>query len=919
MARKSILLSLCCLILWNLPAQRNKIDSLERLLKQTQDDSLRSYRCLELVALYYTFNQDTALVYAERALEYALQAGSERMELASYANIAAVKSQYGDWEGAIDIYYQALERTIALNLYSGTARILTNLSIMYMYRDQYDKAADMLHEAVPASIASGDTSQLANTYINLCKLHFDQLQNDSSIFYAQAAYDLYLAIGDREGEATSLGNLAANYIDLGQYQKAIETNEKAIKINLEIEDYFSLSNAYSNQGEAYSEIGNYPRATEMVHEGLRYANALGSLVHLEGCYEKLMEIQERAGQLDSALFYTRLFYETKDSLTRELNEEKILEVETEFETQEARAKVVEQELVISRQRNQQKNILLGGGVFLLLLFGLFQFFRYRQNLRRKEAELALQLERSEAEKLRELDRLKSNFFANISHEFRTPLTLILSPLEQFLQGSLRGNQQKYFRIMQRNGQRLLQLVNQLLDLSKLEGGRMQLSVRQGDLVTFVRAIAYSFESLAIRQEVDLEVEVSESLPLAWFDPDKLEKILTNLISNAFKFTTEGGKVKVVLKSLEKGVAELRVEDNGIGISSQQLPFIFDRFYSQQSQENEMGSTGIGLALTKELVNLHRGEIFVESQENRGAVFSFSFPIAENAYEVSEKEFTSQLVMAPASVTPHLDTTTKPSKDSSPPIMIREQKHLVLVVEDNPDVRFYIREQLEGHFELKEAGQGMMGLDIALETIPDLIITDLMMPEMDGMQLCQRLKMDERTSHIPVIMLTAKADREDKLEGLEIGADDYLVKPFDVQELRIRVDNLIRQRKKLRERFRQEGGFFPEEVAVTSVDQAFLKRVIEAVEEGMEEETFSVVELGQEVGMSRSQLHRKLKALTGKSPNEIIRQMRLQRAKKLLEKNAGNASEVAFMVGFSSLAYFSKCFKDEFGASPSKFV
>lgn len=467
-----------------------------------------------------------------------------------------------------------------------------------------------------------------------------------------------------------------------------------------------------------------------------------------------------------------------------------------------------------------------------MLTGLFQYYRNRQRIRRKETELALQLEKAEAEKLRELDQLKSNFFANISHEFRTPLTLILSPLRQMIDGNFKADRQKYYRIMERNGRRLLHLVNQLLDLSRLEGGRMQLAVAKGDLSAFVRAIAFSFESLAIRKQVELAINGADQPCEAWFDPDKMEKILSNLLSNAFKFTPEGGR---------------------------------------------------------------------ESQAGQGAVFAVRFPIGEQQYKAAEKV----LETIPISKISPVISNAAPAAVAIPdikPLISKEEKPMVLVEEDNADVRALIKDQLTANFEVREAGHGKEGLLQATEQIPDLIVTDLMMPEMDGVELCRRLKTDERTSHIPVIMLTAKAEREDRLEGLRTGADDYLVKPFDAEELRVRINNLIEQRRRLRERFGRDAVFKPTEVAVTPVDETFLRQVLETIEANMDEETFSVVELSQAVNMSRSQLHRKLKALTDKSPNQIIREMRLQRARELLEKGAGNASEIAFMVGFNSLAY-----------------
>jgi signal transduction histidine kinase/ligand-binding sensor domain-containing protein/DNA-binding NarL/FixJ family response regulator len=574
-------------------------------------------------------------------------------------------------------------------------------------------------------------------------------------------------------------------------------------------------------------------------------------------------------------------------------------------------------------------------------------------VKRIRAKHHLEMTQLEAKTLRDVDQMKSRFFANISHEFRTPLTLILGPLEKWRTKSPDGELQQDLGMMERNAQRLLRLINQLLDLSKLEAGGMKLQAAPGNIVPFTRGIAQSFQSSGGRRNLTLEVESSENEIEMYFDHDKMEKIFTNLLSNAFKFTPEGGTVTVHIshprpndhtRTSSSSVARpsrpynahtgtvgrgratshishhlsISVADTGIGIPPGELPHIFDRFYQvDSSQVREHEGTGIGLALTKELVELHRGEIHVTSEVGKGTEVILRFPLGKEHLEPGEIVESPVEASRPYGVRVHSPVTEPMAATPGVTQESSSELPLVLIVEDNADVRGYINEYLRSGYRVIEARNGLEGVAEAREQIPDLIISDVMMPKMDGYELCRVLKLDERTSHIPIVLLTAKAGTESKIEGLETGADDYLVKPFDAKELLVRVRNLIELRRKLRERFSASQVLKPGEIAVTSMDDTFLQKVMAVVESHIGDENFSVEHLGKEVGMSRSQVHRKLTALTGQAPSEFIRYMRLHRAKDLLTKKAGTVSEIAYMVGFSGVSYFTKCFQEQFGALPSE--
>ncbi|MBD2701176.1 response regulator [Spirosoma sp. BT702] len=532
--------------------------------------------------------------------------------------------------------------------------------------------------------------------------------------------------------------------------------------------------------------------------------------------------------------------------------------------------------------------------------------------------------RAEAERIKEIDAIKSRFFANISHEFRTPLTLIQGPLKKLEVTTKSGATfptdvvTRQLKTMRRNTDRLLELVNQLLDLSKLDSGAMQLRMVRGDVIQLIKVIAGSFDSMAERKRIHYYVTYPETTMLGYLDRDKLEKIVTNLLSNAFKYTPEGGTVAVRAEIDEKRF-RLSIEDSGPGIAQKELEQIFDRFYRVEAVES-VGS-GIGLALVKELMDLYRGQISVSSEPGRGSRFKISLAIDAASFRPDE-------IMADVALNANRDVASidlydeEESTGVAPTIPSTPNLPVALIVEDNTDLRQFIAESIAGHYVVLEEKSGTEGWESALSSIPDIIISDVMMPvlagpEMNGFQLTEKLKKDERTSHIPVILLTAKAGHQHKLEGLKTGADDYLTKPFDASELLIRMENLIAQRRLLRKKFAGQIVLKPSDITAESTDDRFLQKVMCTIEKHLANEDFNVEKLADSVAMSRSQLHRKLQALVDKSPSDLLRQTRLFRAKELLQKKAGVPSEVAHQVGFSSHTYFSRAFRDEFGMSPSE--
>lgn len=510
-------------------------------------------------------------------------------------------------------------------------------------------------------------------------------------------------------------------------------------------------------------------------------------------------------------------------------------------------------------------------------------------------------------RLRELDSMKTRLFANISHEFRTPLTLIKGPVEKLESSGGNTISTTNIKMIRRNANRLLNLVNQLLDLSKLDSGKLRLDKAEGDVFKCIRAAASSFSSHAASRKMDYRVKIPSRLLWAEFDRDKLEKIVYNLLSNAFKFTTDEGRV-VVDVAYRSERLNIKVSDTGMGIAKEKLPHIFDRFFQvDDSYTRKKAGSGIGLALTKELVDLMGGTIYVESELGEGTSFRVVVPMEE-------------IKSGPTDAIEALEVTSLDSQELLKNKVVNTTLGSnVLVIEDNNDMRHFIREQLEGNYGIIEAVNGKEGLKMAQKQSPDLIVTDLMMPQMDGITLTKKLKTDITTSHIPVIMLTAKAGLENKLEGLETGADEYLTKPFNARELQLRAKNLIESRQQLRERFANNISLEPKEITVTSLDEQFLTGLMQLLEERYADSNFGVPQMQREMAFSKTQLHTKVKALTTHPPGELLRNFRLKRAAQLLSQGAGNISQIAYDTGFNSLSYFTRCFKAYFKKSPTEYL
>lgn len=895
-------------------AQNNTIDSLEAAFFSPTSDSLQWEAARSLSEEWAFIQTDSALHWAQMAHDLAQQMNHPALIAQSLYQLGAATYDKRNHTAAMQYFLEAL----ALFKAEGDERLRmdTELEIGLIYQDmkEYEKAREYLDRFYQYYLQKGEPEAPSIIFaLNQYVVFFEKVGNiDSMLHYSRATLEAAERYQQTKYLANIHNNLASVYLYAGDYDQARYHFSEAERIGFGPNVSGRYYNLYA-LADMFDLLDQPDSSIHYAAKALEIARSFGDVEKESHIHRFLSRVFQEEQDFQKAFSHLDTFMILTDSVITQRYEQDLSELTIKYETQEKEARIVRQELQLQREANRRNMLLLGSLAIFLLLGGLLLYMRNRQRARNREAALKLQYQQAEAKRLRELDQLKSNFFANISHEFRTPLTLLLGPLREMEAGSFQGDQEYYFQNMVGQGERLLNLVNQMLDLSRLESGQMKKREQAIELVQFMRTTASFFESWADRKRICLQVALPDQRMPVKADVDKIEKILNNLLSNALKFTPEDGAVTISLEKMSEHQNEqtvcIQVRDNGPGIPADQLAHIFERFYQASTGEGrgDLGS-GIGLALTKELVEFCEGTIEVDSEPGNGSCFTVILPFAKaNMVETGMLQTTSPTLPADIPSPTAIRGTTK-----------QEGAPLVLIVEDNPDLRTYVRDQLNMHYQLLEAENGRQGLELAKAHLPDLVISDVRMPEMDGLEFSQTLKTDEYTSHIPIILLTALAEQENIRTGLSTGADAYLTKPFDAEELRIRVHHLIDQRRKLREKFAQDLSKGPSTPEVANpADASFLKKVQDIVLKNLDNDVFSIEWLGREVAMSRSQLHRKIKALTDQSPSVFVRTLRLQHAYQLLSQKKGNISEIAHEVGMPNLAHFSRSFKEQFGVSPSQ--
>ncbi|MEM6361660.1 MAG: ATP-binding protein [Bacteroidota bacterium] len=834
-----------------------------KLARSKTIDSLILTNCYTILSntAFYRSEYEKSIEFDQKGLIYNTSNLSKRAK--SLLNIGTTHAILRNEDKAYEYYIKALETSEEAEDIKMTALVHLELGAWYMYDEDYSSAQKYYNLAMANFELVGDKARQAHIHHNLSKIHMALNEYNDAIKKSKLALQIIQEVNSPYSEGHFLYQLGLAYFKTEEYNKAQDNFLKAQILFEEIESgnmkrwiLFRLSECYAAQGD--------------------YQNAFTYL-------QKVKRIDDSTFSIDKTNNIAEI--EEKYQSEQKQKEIELLNAENQIATLEI------------QKQHDFRNYLIVAAFLLVVLIGVI-YNRYQLKTRANA-------------KLTELDHLKTNFFTNISHEFRTPLTLILSPLQKLLKQEDSLKKKEALTIIHRNATILTELTNQLLDLSKLEAGELHLKATKGEFSAFIRVVCASFESLASAQNVEFIKHINNAPEEAYFDEDKVQKILNNLLSNAFKFTSTEGTVSLRIEQ-KNNLLCISVTDTGKGISTADQELIFKRFHQNKDNASSAAGTGVGLTLSKELALLHKGDITVESEPGQGATFTLEFPINKSAYlpkEIVEGESQTYQTMT--------KITSIPADQEAAEQEASEK--IVLIVEDNPDLRNHMTSLLESDFTVKQSIDGKVGIENALKLVPDIIVTDLMMPEVDGIELCNTLKANEKTSHIPIIMLTAKADRDTKLDGLKKGADDFLTKPFDNEELLIRIQNLITQREKLQTKYGQTLRLEPSKITIDSPEEVFIKKALEIVDRNLSNSEFTVEAFQKEIGMSRMQLHRKLKALTNFSASEFIKDIRLQRAADLLATNGINVAEVAYGCGFNSVSYFTKCFTEKYGANPSNYL
>ena len=889
----------------------NRCQNAIQILEEHDDMELISLIYNDLYLLFYhDGDYDSATLAAEKSLDIAKEINYTEMQGRGNQNFGILNSVQGRYPEAVEFFLESEKHYSELEDESALAMLYGNIGVTFEQAGNYAKAFEYTYKELNMARKVGNTSLEATALSTLGAIHSQGGSADSVLYYYEASLELAEHVDYKDLIITNHDNIGAYYTGINDYSNARNYLYSAYELASGSEYQYQKIYITNNLAKNYLAEGLPDSALKYAEMQLDLATDYNFLYDQQLAWSNLSDIYKENEDYQNALEARVNYSEIKDSL---LDRDRIQQLENLREQYESeqREQTIDMLTLEAETATFRRNTYLASGILIsLILLLLYSGQRYKA---RKNRQLL--------EKSKEVAQMKSNFFSNISHEFRTPLTLISGPIESLKSSMEDPDVLKELNIMQKNSDRLLSLINQLLDLSRLESGNLTLSVAKTKLDTLVKGVAMSFQSLAEMKRIQITVDTEKIDSEAWVDRNKLETILINLIGNALKFTPEDGEVHVRL-SERKSTDDLKrcrieVSDSGEGIPEGDLEHIFDRFYRgpEKEQSGSVGS-GIGLALTKELVLLHKGQILVNSSQGKGTRFTVELPISRQHY--SEQEWNLS--------TPG-DSAGKPAITESRPVSgpelelgnsIDDSAPLLLLIEDNEDVMNYLSGILKDSYHILFAPDGEAGVEIALEQIPDLVISDVMMPKMDGYRVAEILKQDEKTSHIPLILLTAKASHDDRIQGLRTHADDYVTKPFRPDELLLRVENLILSRNKMREKFNRKFEIKPEELSEKSMEEAFLLRVVEAIKKHLVDEEFSVDILAHEVGMSRSQLHRKLVALTDLSATEFIRSYRLNLAKDKIKYHTGSISEIAYEVGFNSSSYFSRSFKEKFGVSPSEF-
>ncbi|NAY92172.1 response regulator [Muricauda sp. JGD-17] len=842
-----------------------------------------------------------------------------------YAEMALANAkQTDDWRLISSIYVLLGNRSFHLTNYPEALSYYLKLDSIYTSHNALDKS-------------------LAAAYLNIGMI-YTELRNPEAVEYIKKGIEVNKTLGLIEG--VNYGEVA-----LGTYYDLLHDRKRAIEHLLRAKDYYEeygglniLSNIYRRLGSCYLEVKDYnkaeyyfkkatslPENAREIHYAASNYTHLGELYRLKGeldkaivHFKKSVEFLQKDGNDKSFSIYLlnayRGLYDAykdkndyklaldilekqtalKDSIQKSQNLSMVEELDRKYQNEKQQQEITlltSQTRLAEQKAKNQRNIFIAGISILSLAFmTLFILFRNKQKTNKR---------------LKQLESAKSKFFANISHEFRTPLTLISGPVgHQLSKKDLSPDDKTDLGLIQRNANRLLKLVDQILDLSKIEAGNRKLKVSKGNMELFLKHLVEPFQYQATQKGMVFISQISVPNEV-WFDHDVVEKIVTNLLSNALKYNLNKGRID--FKAIQQGqeVIITAVNEND-ELTEKELPFLFNRFYQNNTIHQGFG---IGLSLIQELVSLSHGTVHAHKPDDATIAFKVTLPVSKDAF--SKADLTVKDGVSASMKTHSEEVFFEANNEEEEP----EESSLpvLLVVDDNTEIRLFIKTLFKKEYQILEAENGEEGANIALKTIPDLIISDVMMPIKDGIYMSNMLKNDERTSHIPIVLLTARSGEENELTGLKTGADAYMVKPFKEEKLRVIIHKLITTRTAIQEKFSKQLFLIPKGIELTKADTKLMYRIQQILDVELTNPEFNAKSFSDQVGLSRMHLHRKLKALTGLTTSEFLRVQRLKLAAKLLQKGHDNISEVGYAVGFNQPTYFATAFKKYFGRPPSEYI
>ncbi|MBI1267852.1 MAG: response regulator [Cryomorphaceae bacterium] len=903
------------------------------LSRKLQIDSTYLEGLNNLGAIYNHRGQfDSVLIVSQHILDIAKSKGDQKSVANAYCNIASAHERTGSLDSAL--YYnnlaynsEGLKRKYSLD---------NNIGRIYFRQNKYPLAVDHFKRSIAGATEAGDLNTEAIVSNNIGNL-FAGIQNYSlAEHYYSRSLALKNELGDQKGQLYALVNLAnlpdvdslnrMQYLESGFELAKLEQDERILAIftSLLCEENHPLTNCPSDVLTAYDKFKDQPsfEFTFIIHamitnflrdsayeaaevkanEYLQFSTQQQSLEDQQSARNMLLRIYEQTGNAEKYMTVSRVYYAVKDSISQSVNLNAFAYMQSEIDNEKNERINSLNASLEAQKKSRNRIIILSLAIAVLLaalLFNRSRLVRFQRQTITKEKEAGRYLETMNVV-LKEQQEFKKRFYSNVTHEFKTPLTVIKGSIQQI------QNEKRFLEVRQsdpdlakrldsieRNSNNLMELVSRFLELSKLDEHALKVDLVEGDLTGYIYYLTESFESLLKDKQIAFEIQ-GQTLPIdTSFDPEKIRHIVSNLLSNAIKHTPIGRRIELKLSATEAHY-QMVLSDNGEGIPNDELPFIFDRYYRVKNQESTEG-TGIGLALTKELVELMGGSIQAHSTLGEGSTFTVSLPIQKSS---------NTLVESNAHATSGLEDDKRP---------------LILVVEDNQEVSKFIVSCIEYDYRFAVASNGEEGVIMALELLPDLIITDISMPLKDGFQVCEEIKENELSSHIPIIMLTAKASYEAKLQGLEKGADDYLEKPFDVREMLLRIQNLIDIRESIRAHFQTSDTLHIAPRGSGLIDRTFFTKVYQIIDDNIQNSQLGVDFLAREIGISAAHLNRKLKALTNLSTTKFILNHKLKHAKNILLNSDANVSEVADQSGFNSVAYFVKCFREFYGQTPGSLI